>query len=250
MQEFRMWPFRSTALLLAVVAGLLSASLSLGGSSEQMPLNWPWMQRPKFYGYDERPPAGPPPAQATRPPMKYAITITVTPQMSQGPQANQNIAVVMAHVPESALLWVNGKPTRQQGILREYESPPLQPGKKYEYHVRLDWFEDGHWVSETKEVPVTAGEMTCVYLTKPAAMESALAELSPQDRILAEHQRFCPIMPETPLGAMGPPTKVIIKGQPVFLCCPDCVAKARKNPDKTLAEVKAILARNAQTPRR
>jgi uncharacterized protein (TIGR03000 family) len=250
MQEYRMRRLIGAAIVFAIVAGLLPASAALGGSSEQWPLNWPWMKRPASYGYDERPPTAPPPAKVTRPPMKYTITITVAPQMNEGPQANQNIAVVMAHLPESALLWIDGKLTRQQGILREYESPPLQPGRKYVYHVRLDWFEEGHWVSEAKEVPVTAGEMSCVYLTKPSAMSAALAELSPQDRILAERQRVCPIMPETPLGAMGPPTKLIIKGQPVFLCCPDCVQKARKEPDKTLAEVNALLTKNAETPRR
>jgi uncharacterized protein (TIGR03000 family) len=250
MQEFRMRRGRGAAIVLAVVAGLLPASAAWAGSSEQWPLNWPWMKRPSFYGYDEKPPAAPPPAQVTRPPMKYTLTITVAPQMNEGMQANPNIAVVMAHVPENASLFIDDKPTRSQGVLREYESPPLQPGKKYVYHIRLDWFEDGQWVSETKEVPVTPGEMSCVYLTKPSAMAMALAELTPQDRILAEKQRFCPIMPETPLGAMGPPTKVIIKGQPVFLCCPDCVAKARKHPDQTLAEVKELLAKNAETPQR
>lgn len=251
MRESRMWKVQGTAILLAVVTGLLPATIAVAGSSEQAPLDWPWMKRPTIYGYDERSPATPPPAQVTRPPVKYTITITtVSPQMTDVSKDKANVGVVMAYVPENARLWFNGDLTRRRGILREYESPPLQPGKKYAYHVRLVWFEDGHWVGETKEVPVAAGEMSCVYLTKPSAMAAALAELPEKDRILAEQQRFCPVKPETPLGAMGPPTKVIIEGEPVFLCCADCAAEARKNPDNTLAEVKALRAKWAEMPQK
>jgi len=47
---------------------------------------------------------------------------------------------------------------------------------------------------------------------------------------------------------MGAPTKVTIRGQPVFLCCADCAEKARENPDKTLAKVKELKAKGARTP--
>ena len=63
-----------------------------------------------------------------------------------------------------------------------------------------------------------------------------LAKLSTPDRRLAEAQKFCPVR-GTRLGAMGTPVKLLLKGQPVFLCCKDCVKKANDDPDKTLAEV-------------
>lgn len=206
------------------------------------------MRRPKIYGYDEHPPATPPPAKVTRPPARYTITITVSLQMAEAAKGPTDTAVVMAYVPENALIWFDGEPTKQRGVLREYESPSLQAGKKYTYHARLVWFEDGHWVSETREVPVSVGEMTCLYLTKPSVMAAVLAELPPEDRKPAQEQRFCAVKPETPLGAMGPPPKVMLKGQPVFLCCEDCAEKARKEPDKTLAKVKELKARSARTP--
>lgn len=236
---------RCAAVLLLAVG----TTTAVAGTSEQS-ADWPWMRRPKMYGYDERPPATPPPAQVTRPPQKYTITVTVSPQMTDDAKDKANVGVVMAYVPENARLWFNGDQTRQHGVLREYESPPLRRGKKYSYEVRLVWFEDGQWVSETKEVPVSAGEMSCVYLTKPSAMAAALAELPQKDRTLAEQQHVCPIKPETPLGAMGPPTKVMIAGEPVFLCCADCVEEARKHPEKTLAAAKELRSRNAETPRK
>ena len=245
---FRNCTSQTTILCLALLAaGLLPARPAAAGTSEP-PGGWPWARRSNIYGYEEPPPATPPPTTVTRPPARYTITITVHPQMAEVPKEKADMAVVMAYVPANAILWFNGQPTTQRGILREYESPPLKAGKKYIYHARLVWFEAGHWVHEIREVPVTAGEMTCLFLSKPSAIATALAGLPAEDRKLAERQRFCPVQPQTPLGAMGPPVKVMIKGQPVFLCCETCVEKARKEPDKTLAKVKALKAKGTETP--
>lgn len=66
--------------------------------------------------------------------------------------------------------------------------------------------------------------------------ETALAELSPADRTLAEKQETCPVSGE-PLGAMGKPYKVTIEGREVFLCCPGCEAKLKENPQEYLAKL-------------
>jgi hypothetical protein len=65
-----------------------------------------------------------------------------------------------------------------------------------------------------------------------------LASLRPEDRKLAETQRFCAVQGGIRLGSMGIPVKVMLKGQPVFLCCEACVKKAEANPDLTLEQVK------------
>lgn len=75
---------------------------------------------------------------------------------------------------------------------------------------------------------------------KPAAKAEeleGLAELSPEDRALAEKQDICPVTGEK-LGSMGKPYKVTVKGQTVFLCCDGCEAKLLKEPDKYLAKLK------------
>jgi uncharacterized protein (TIGR03000 family) len=243
---------RRAGVVLLVVAGVLAIrSAAPAGPPFQAgdKVGWPWQTRPKIHGYDEKPPAAPPPANVTRPPAKYTITITVYPQTAEAPRERANTAEVMAYVPENALLWFDGEPTKQRGVLREFESPPLQAGKKYAYQVRLVWFEEGHWVSETKKLPVSAGEMTCLFLTKPSAITAALAELPEEDRKSAEQQRFCAVQTHNPLGAMGRPFKLTIKGQPLFLCCEDCAEVARKNPDDTLAKAKELKAKNARPPK-
>jgi Cu(I)/Ag(I) efflux system membrane fusion protein len=81
---------------------------------------------------------------------------------------------------------------------------------------------------------------------KEAKARANLAKLSAEDRRLAEEQRFCPVEPDNPLGSMGPPPILNIKGQKVFLCCPSCKDEALKNPEQTLAKVRALKAKTRQ----
>jgi hypothetical protein len=69
------------------------------------------------------------------------------------------------------------------------------------------------------------------------------AKLSPEDSTLVEAQEWCVINSDERLGSMGPPLKLDIKGQPVFVCCKGCKKKAEADPDKTLAKVEELKAK-------
>lgn len=84
--------------------------------------------------------------------------------------------------------------------------------------------------------------------TKAAKAKAMLAKLSPEDRRLAEEQGFCPET-EQPLGSMGVPIKLLIKGQPVFICCKGC-EDVREHPDQTLAKVTELKAKAKAAPER
>jgi hypothetical protein len=64
----------------------------------------------------------------------------------------------------------------------------------------------------------------------------ALAQLSSEDRVLAEKQKVCPVSGK-PLGSMGKPIKITVKDRTVFLCCPGCEDAIKKDPDKYLAKL-------------
>jgi hypothetical protein len=89
--------------------------------------------------------------------------------------------------------------------------------------------------TSAKSTPGDASTPKSVAVTQPADGEVSgdLAKLSPEDQKLAKAQRLCPISDE-PLGSMGVPTKLMIQGQPVFLCCDGCKKEALANPEKTL----------------
>lgn len=69
-----------------------------------------------------------------------------------------------------------------------------------------------------------------------AKLTEALAKLSSDDQVLAEKQKVCPVSGE-PLGVMGTPKKVEVKGQAVFICCEGCEEKLKANPDEYLAKL-------------
>lgn len=72
------------------------------------------------------------------------------------------------------------------------------------------------------------------------AIRTSLAKLGTENRLLAERQRYCPVMPEIRLGEMGTPFKVVLKGVPFMVCCQNCVEQAQENPDITLSRLKSL----------
>lgn len=69
-------------------------------------------------------------------------------------------------------------------------------------------------------------------------MIAGLAELSAEDRFLAEAQGICPVA-ESQLGSMGTPKKVDVNGATVFICCEACRTRLLREPDKYLAKLEA-----------
>jgi Cu(I)/Ag(I) efflux system membrane fusion protein len=107
-------------------------------------------------------------------------------------------------------------------------------------------------VASLKQKPVAAMEMAPVKTAEPAMatpstendketkIAAALAKLSPVDRKLAEKQRFCAVLKNNRLGSMGTPIKIMIEGQPVFVCCEGCREDALVDPKATLANLEKL----------
>lgn len=72
--------------------------------------------------------------------------------------------------------------------------------------------------------------------TTNAEIAAELAKLPAEDKALAEKQKICPVSGE-PLGAMGAPIKVDVKGKPVFICCDGCKEELLAKPDEYLAKL-------------
>lgn len=67
------------------------------------------------------------------------------------------------------------------------------------------------------------------------AGEEWLLGLDPSDRALALRQKTCPVTGR-PLGSMGAPGRVEVKGKIVFLCCDGCAAAIQEHPERYLSE--------------
>lgn len=82
-----------------------------------------------------------------------------------------------------------------------------------------------------------------------AKIVAALAKLPPEDQKLAQAQKYCPIMKDNLLGSMGRPVKLVLEGEPVFLCCKGCEKRARDHASETVKTVRDLRSGTAQNPR-
>ena len=86
---------------------------------------------------------------------------------------------------------------------------------------------------------------TLTKVEKLKKVNAAFAKLTPADRRLAEAQRYCAVQGKNELGSMGTPIKIVLDGQPAFLCCASCKKSALANPQSALANVKKLNAAHA-----
>lgn len=83
-----------------------------------------------------------------------------------GAAPSDNTASVGIHVPSDAEVWFNGDATQQKGENRQYATPPLAPGRDYQYEVRARWIDNGKPVDQTRTVYVHANERSEVDFTQ------------------------------------------------------------------------------------
>jgi uncharacterized protein (TIGR03000 family) len=111
-------------------------------------------------------------------PEKYSLEATLLPSGSRSPRSPT--ALLVAHLPDHALLWIEERPAALKGRTSYFESPPLTAGKRYSYTVRTAWLEDGHWVSQTRTVPVQAGAVQTLYLRPSPALLALRIKKTPK----------------------------------------------------------------------
>jgi membrane fusion protein, copper/silver efflux system len=73
-------------------------------------------------------------------------------------------------------------------------------------------------------------------VAKAAALEGWANGLALADRPRALLQKLCPVT-DNPLGSMGVPPKITVRGRAVFLCCKACAAAVEADPDTYLAKL-------------
>lgn len=87
--------------------------------------------------------------------------------------------------------------------------------------------------AETKPVSEAAASNTAPV----GEVAEVRSQLSAEDKALVEAQEWCVVSTSARLGSMGPPIKLDINGQSVFVCCAGCKRKAESDPEKTLAKL-------------
>jgi hypothetical protein len=101
-------------------------------------------------------------------------------------------------------------------------------------------------VVKSSEASVAAPKTPDAKADPEAEIRENLAPLSAEDRKLVEAQKYCAVSKERLGGEMGTPVKIMVKDQPVFLCCGSCKKDALADPDKTLASVAKLKEKAAE----
>jgi membrane fusion protein, copper/silver efflux system len=211
----------------------------------------------------------PNPDHELRPGMTATVTLQLTPALLARTPAGTGLLTrdgkILA-VPESAVIDTGmQKVVYRESLPNTFEGIRVELGAKLHtadgavYYPVLSGVEEGDRVvgagsflldAETRLNPAmgsiyiggSAGKpgSAAIRPTTPDDMAekvaASLKKLSPEDKKLAQAQRFCPIRND-PLGSMGVPVKLTLDGQWVFICCKGCIAEAQADPDKTLARI-------------
>ncbi len=104
------------------------------------------------------------PADFVESPRDVTITpaVPVTAPLEAKERAHLNVLV-----PSDATLWIQGQEMDQTGSFREFVSPPLVASQRYTYEVQARWNVNGKDVTQTRKVPIRAGERVDVDFTNP-----------------------------------------------------------------------------------
>ena len=99
---------------------------------------------------------------------------------------------------------------------------------------------------DDKKIPVEVKTAATISASEGDEVAAVRAKLDPADRVMVDAQEWCAIQTEERLGSMGPPSKLDIEGQTVFVCCKSCERKAKAHPDATLAKVAELKAKKLE----
>jgi len=90
------------------------------------------------------------------------------PPPARGTYQSDASAHITVKLPADGQIWFDGVATRSSGAVREFDSPPLAPGSNHTYQVQARWTENGHEMSQSQPVEVTAGAHVNVEFPAPS----------------------------------------------------------------------------------
>jgi uncharacterized protein (TIGR03000 family) len=93
----------------------------------------------------------------------------------------EQVAYIHVRVsPPHAEISIEGSKTAQIGSSRLYVSPPLNQGENYTYDIRVSWQENGRQITQTRKVPVRAGDrLSVVFRSSTNTTPPSVLQTSP-----------------------------------------------------------------------
>jgi uncharacterized protein (TIGR03000 family) len=164
--------FAAAALLLLLTAPIVRAQVDTGyygggdyrryyAYGRDYPFGW--------WGYP-----GPSIGFAFGAPVRERVIYYPTLPSAEEPRAAA--VTIDVRLPADAELWIEGKKMAQNGELRRFISPKLNPGQRFLYDFRIRFKEDGREVTKTRTADVYAGQQVTVDFVNPPKLPTRVQE--------------------------------------------------------------------------
>jgi uncharacterized protein (TIGR03000 family) len=95
-----------------------------------------------------------------------------TPVVSRGP-TEAWVHIVLAD--SNAKVWFDGAATKAGGADRVFETPALQRGSTYHYHIKATWTVNGRQMTRERDIDVIPGETTTIDFSHEGAEKLSAA---------------------------------------------------------------------------
>jgi len=89
------------------------------------------------------------------------------------PETGVASARVSVRLPADARLFVDGVPCPLKSSTREFDTPKLEPGRRYSYTLKAELVRDGQTLTEEKQVILQAGRKVNVNFDRLNAESAA-----------------------------------------------------------------------------
>jgi uncharacterized protein (TIGR03000 family) len=83
------------------------------------------------------------------------------------PVARGQPTEIVMNVPLDAIVFVDGQRISNGGSTRLFVTPPLAPGRRYFYDVKISWVDGSHARESSRHVSFRAGERVVVNFAEP-----------------------------------------------------------------------------------
>jgi uncharacterized protein (TIGR03000 family) len=94
--------------------------------------------------------------------------------------AGRQRAEIIMNVPLDAIIFVDGQRISSGGTTRLFVTPPLAPGRRYFYDVKVSWIDGSHARETSRHVSFQAGQRVVLNIAEPnprAALREARWDL-------------------------------------------------------------------------
>jgi uncharacterized protein (TIGR03000 family) len=135
-------------------------------------------------------------------PTQYAVPYSSGYYNPESANAQQAPAHLTVKVPDNAELWIAGARMNKTGGVREFDTPPLNPGQTYHYIIQARWQENGRDMTQSQDVDFTASSKVAVNFPMTLGTDQPAPTGQPQQP--APNGTYVPDRTTTPNGATVP----------------------------------------------